>query len=179
MFDGAAHAFDAVRGEIVHHHDIAGPERWREYLFDIGQEALAIHGAVQEQRRSHSGEAQSRGKGCHFPVAMRHAGPAAFAARTAPVPPRHLGVRTRFVNEDETLRLEIGLVLEPRFAAPYDIGAVLFVGMRRLFLTVIPWRSKKRQSVPIPKRAPRRARRSCSSTRVMSLRSAIVFMMKA
>jgi hypothetical protein len=45
-FDCTAHAFDAVRRKIVHHHHIAWPERWREYLFDIGQEALAIHGAV-------------------------------------------------------------------------------------------------------------------------------------
>jgi hypothetical protein len=71
-------------------------------------------------------------------VSMRHAGPATFTARTASVPPRHLGVRTRFVNEDKTLGLQIGLALEPRLATPYNIGAVLFVGMRRLFLTVTP-----------------------------------------
>src|ERR1700709_122134 len=110
---------------------------------------------------------------------MRHAGPAAFTALAASAPPRHLGVCARFINEDETLGLQIRLVLEPRFTASYDIGTVLLVGVRRLFLTVIPWRSKRRQSVPIPKRAPLSARRSCSSASVMSLRSATVFMMKA
>jgi hypothetical protein len=64
---------------------------------------------------------------------MWHAGPAAFAARTASVPSGHFGVRAGFIDEDETLGLQVGLVLEPCFTAPYDIGTVLLVGVRRLF----------------------------------------------
>jgi hypothetical protein len=133
-FDGAAHAFDAVAGQIVHHRHIAGSERGRAHLFDIGQEALAIHGPIQDQRRGHSIEAQSACERRHSPVAMRHAGPAAFTALTTSAPPRHLGVRARFINEDQPFWLQIELPLEPCFAASCDAGAVLLVGVRRLFL---------------------------------------------
>jgi len=38
-----------VSGQIVHDHEIAGSERGREHLLDIGQKAFAIHWPVQDQ----------------------------------------------------------------------------------------------------------------------------------
>ena len=52
------------------------------------------------------------------------------------------------VDEHQPVRIEIELALEPVLAPLQDVGAVLLGGVRRLFLRVIPWRAKKRRSVP-------------------------------
>ncbi len=46
---------------------------------------------------------------------------------------RHLGAGASLVDEDQALRVEIGLVLEPRLAPLRDVGAVLFGCVRGLF----------------------------------------------
>ena len=123
--------------QIVHDHDIAGSKRRREHLFDIGQKAFAIHRPVQNQRCRQTVEAQARREGRRLPMTVRHACPAALAARTAAAQPRHLCVYTCLINEDEPFWLQLQLVLEPGFATSQDIGALLLGSMRRLFLTVM------------------------------------------
>ncbi|MDQ0475011.1 hypothetical protein QO011_008053 [Labrys wisconsinensis] len=39
----------------------------------------------------------------------------------------------RFVDEDQPLRVQIELALEPGLAPPQDVGTLLFGRMRRLF----------------------------------------------
>jgi hypothetical protein len=41
------------------------------------------------------------------------------------------------VDEDEPLRVEVRLGLEPGLAPLQDVGAILFAGVRGLFLRVI------------------------------------------
>ena len=60
----------------------------------------------------------------------------------------HVGRRPGFVNEHEAVQIELGLALEPVLAPLQDVGTILLGGVRGLFLRVIPWRSKKRRSVP-------------------------------
>ena len=43
-----AYGFAFVTAEIVHDHDVTGMKRWDEDLFDIGLEALAIDGTVEQ-----------------------------------------------------------------------------------------------------------------------------------
>lgn len=52
------------------------------------------------------------------------------------------------VDEDQPLRIEIGLSVEPGAAPSQNIRAVLLARVRGLFFRVIPWRRKKRWIVP-------------------------------
>jgi hypothetical protein len=42
---------------------------------------------------------------------------------------RHVGGRPGFVNEDETMSIEIELVVEPGLSAPQDVRAILLAGV--------------------------------------------------
>ena len=81
---------------------------------------------------------------------------------------RHVGRRPSLVDEDETLRVESGLAIEPVLAPLQNVRPVLLGRVRRLFLRVMPRRLKKRQSVLRPAPMPFSASRSCSSERIMS-----------
>ena len=81
-------------------------------------------------------------------MAMRDRGAQALASRRPPVVSGHVGGRPGLIHEDELLGIKIELVLEPGLAPLQDVRAVLFAGVRRLFLRVILCRRKKRQRVP-------------------------------
>jgi hypothetical protein len=50
----------------------------------------------------------------------------------------HVGGSPRLVNEDQALRLQIELIIEPVPALPQDVGTVLLDRVPGLFLRVIP-----------------------------------------
>jgi hypothetical protein len=54
------------------HDDILGSERRGKTPFDIGQEPLSGHGAVDGLRRSHAMTTQRRHQGDCLPVPLRH-----------------------------------------------------------------------------------------------------------
>jgi len=87
-------------------------------------------------------------------VAVRDAGPQALAPPAAAMAARHVGRGPGFVDEDEAVRVEVELVLEPGLALLQDVGAILLGRVSGLFLRVIWWRSKKRRMVPKPKTRP-------------------------
>jgi hypothetical protein len=70
-------------------------------------------------------------------VAMRHAHPKPLAAPAAPVAARHVGRGPGLVDEDQPVGIEVELILEPLFASDQDVGAILFGGVRGLFLRVM------------------------------------------
>ncbi len=96
------------------------------------------------------------------------AGPQALATRSPAVSARHLRGGSGLVDEHQSARVEVELTLEPGRAPHYDVGSGLFVRVRRLFLSVILWRSKKRHSVPMPAETPCSAKRVLISAKVMS-----------
>lgn len=49
----------------------------------------------------------------------------------------HVGGGPRLVDEDQALRIEIELVIEPVLALPQDVGPVLLDRVPGLFLRVI------------------------------------------
>ena len=58
-------------------------------------------------------------------MAVGHAAAQALTAKSPTVPARHIGARARLVDEDQPLRIQVELALEPGFAPPQDIGTVL------------------------------------------------------
>ena len=66
------------------------------------------------------------------------------AATTASTQTRHVGLRTRFVDEDKPRGLEAALAALPAPPRLEDVGAVLLAGTERLFLYVSPIFTKVR-----------------------------------
>lgn len=90
---------------------------------------------------------------------VRNAGAQPPAAGTTAVAACHAGGSPGLVDEDEPFGIEAELTFEPCPASLQDVGAALLGGVSRLCLRVIPWRSKKRHSVPMPTGVPRSASR--------------------
>jgi hypothetical protein len=102
-------------------------------------------------------------------MSTRDASPQPFALRRTPAQARHGGGCARLVDEDQPFGVEIELALKPGLALLQHVGPVLFGGMRGLFLTVRPQRSRKVQIVPMLALTFRSAAsRSCISARVVS-----------
>jgi len=94
-----------------------------------------------------------------------------LTASTATAQARHAGGEAGLIDEDQALRIEVGLRGKPRLARLGHVGAILLGCMRRLFFHVTARRAKKRHSVPNPTETLRSVRRrSCISASVMSLR---------
>jgi hypothetical protein len=77
--------------EIVQHDDVAWLEGRHEDLFDIGEEGIAVHRAIDDAWCSKSGGAQAGDKGGGFPVTVRDFADQPFAARSPAAQPRHFG----------------------------------------------------------------------------------------
>jgi hypothetical protein len=70
-------------------------------------------------------------------MSVRDANAQALAAPAAAAPAHHVCRGPGLVDEDEPLRVEIELALEPILPARQDVGAILLAGVRGLFLRVI------------------------------------------
>jgi len=82
--------------------------------------------------------------------------------------PGHVGRGPGLVDEDEVLRIEVDLALEPGAAPLQDVRAILLAGMSGPFLRVIACRRKKRWMVPKPNTWPFSANDRRSSSMVIS-----------
>jgi hypothetical protein len=132
-FDGLTHGDRFMRGQIIHDDDVCGRERWRQHLLHIGQEGGAVHGAVEDHRCGHALQPERTDEGGRLPMPMRHRRPAAFTAPRATITPGHLGRCPGLVDEDQSLRFQIGLGLEPGPPTTLNVSALLFAGVRGFF----------------------------------------------
>ena len=86
---------------------------------------------------------------------VRHGDPAALAARSTTIAACHLGRSGRLVEEDQAIRIEIGLTLEPVFARGLHIRPLLLGRVDSPFLRVMRCRAKKRDRLLVLARTPR------------------------
>jgi hypothetical protein len=90
------------------------------------------HGAVHWKTMTFMAQCRQEGHG--LPVAVRHLGLKALAARR-PAPERgHVGLGPGLVDEDQAGGIDPVLVLNPLRPPARDIGAILFSCDQRLFL---------------------------------------------
>ena len=102
-------------------------------------------------------------------MSVRHWRTAALAPPGSSAQPGHLGGGSCFVDKDQALRIEIRLRIEPDLPPHEHVWPVLLAGVRRFFLTVMAWRSRKRHTVLGATCKPWSRRSiSASSTNVMS-----------
>ena len=130
---GVAHGGAAVGGQVVHHYDVARLERGHQQLLDVGREGGAVHGAVEHHGRGHSAQPQCADEGCGLPVPMRHRRAAAMPAQRPARASRQLGGSPCLIGEDELLRPEGGLCLDPGAPSSQHVIALLLAGVRRFF----------------------------------------------
>lgn len=163
----------------VHDDDVPRLQCRDQHLLDIGEEDDTVHGAVVDEGRRHTVEAQSSGESGRFPMAVRHAGPAAFTARSPTAQAGHLGREASLVDEDKAVWIEIGLSLEPVTSPLQDVGALLLQCVGGLFLNVQPRPRSQALNALRRMEAVRSARsRADISCSVMSRCSSISPMMK-
>jgi hypothetical protein len=77
-------------------------------------------------------------------MTVGEAHPQALAPDAAAMAAGHVGGGPGLVDEDEAIRLQIELAVEPLQALLQDVGAVLLDGMASLSLRVMSRRTKKR-----------------------------------
>jgi hypothetical protein len=86
---------------------------------------------------------------------MRNAATQTQSAPSPAVTARHVGHRRSLIDEHQFQWIEIELTVEPCPTPLTDVGPVLFVRVRGLFLNVMSWRSKKRQIIDGDTLSPR------------------------
>jgi hypothetical protein len=114
-----------MRRKIVDHDDVFAFERRGETPFDIGQELLSRHGAVNRLQRSHAMPAQDGDKGDRLPVALRDVVHQALAAATTAVPSHHFGIRGSLIDEHQPGRVEHALFSHPASPRSYHVCTLL------------------------------------------------------
>ena len=114
-----------MRRETVHDDNVSAFERRSQTAFDVRQERLSAHCAVNRERRRHSIAAQSGHERDRLPVSMRHTADQAFAARASATQPHHFGIGGGLVDEHQPGRIKHGLLSFPAPARPGDVLAFL------------------------------------------------------
>src|SRR5450432_1599731 len=169
--DGLSHRLSLVGAEIVEDDDVARLEGRGEELFDIGAEAFAVDGAVEQAGRIDPVIAQGGKKRRGLPAAMRNLVDEAFSFRRPAAQPGHVGFRPGLVDEHQSLGIDAALIGSPSRAMAAYVRTILLARDKGLFLNVTPRRRKKRLIIEVSDLTPRsHKRRSHSVESVMSER---------
>ena len=136
--------------EIVHDDDVARACRSGTRTCSTRpRKAAAVDRSVENHRRDHAAQcAARRRRSWSSSVHDGTLTAQSFAFRRPAVAARHVGRGPGLVDEHQAVGLEVELGFEPGLAALHNVRAILLGRVRSLFLRVILWRRKKRQSVP-------------------------------
>src|ERR1700733_12416144 len=132
---------------------------WDQELFDIGVEALAVDGPVEQAGRVDAVVAQGGEESRGLPLALRDLVDEALSPRRPAAKPGHIGLRPGFIDEDEPPGVDEPLIGSPSFAVATYVRAILLACDKGLFLSVTPIRRKKRLIIEVSALTPRSAER--------------------
>ena len=133
LLDGRPDGRLFVGREIVHHDDIARPERRHQDLLDIGEEARTVDGPIEHGRRTQALHAQRGNDSVRFPVTTGRVVADSGAARTAAVAPQQISGDAALVEKDVPTEIPEALPLAPVAPLNDDVGTPLFVGVYGFF----------------------------------------------
>jgi hypothetical protein len=131
--DGVADGFALVAAEIVHDDNVAGLQSWEQLLVDIGAEAFAIDGAIEDARRREAVAAECAQEGQGAPASLRRKVTQSLAFATPAAQRRYIGPDPGLIDEDETVRIEATLPGLPPPSPARDVGANLLSGEQCFF----------------------------------------------
>jgi hypothetical protein len=123
--DRLANPGGLMRRKAVNHDNILALERRGQTLFDISQEFLSGHRAVNGLRRCHAMPPQRGHEGDCLPVPLRHAAHQPLTAGTAAIQPHHLGVGGCLIDEHQPGRVKQALFSHPAPPGARHVGAFL------------------------------------------------------
>lgn len=132
-FDGLADVGCLVARQVVHDDDVAWLKLGGENLLHVGDEGLAVDGAVDDHGCHLAGVALTRDERCGLPVPMGNAGAQTLAPGRPSVPPRHAGGRSGLVDEHQAVGIKVELALEPGPVPAQDVGPVFLGRVEGLF----------------------------------------------
>src|SRR5271154_1382508 len=153
--DGLSHRLSLVGAEIVEDDDVARLEGRREELLDIGAEAFAVDGAVEQAGGVDAVIAQGGKKRRGLPAAVRNLVDEALAFGRPAAQAGHVGFRPGLVDEPQSPGIDAALIGPPTRAMAAYVRAVLLARDKRLFLNVTPRRRKKRLIIEVSALTPR------------------------
>ena len=110
--------------------------------FDIGKEGCPGHRPIDGHGGEDAVEREAGDQSGGLPVTMGDGSAATLAPGSPAIHAGHLGRGPAFVDEDQALGVEPGLVFEPGLTPACDVRSVLLGSVGRLFLRVMPRRLK-------------------------------------
>ena len=132
-FDRLAHGGLFVDGEIVEHDHIAGAERGRQDLLDVGEKRRIVDRSVEDGRSREAVEAQRRDDRVRLPMTAGRVIAKARAAQTAAVPPQQIRRDPAFIQKQILRHVAERLPRLPLPPGRSDVRSALLVGVYRFF----------------------------------------------
>lgn len=132
-FDRLPDTRNLVHTHIIHDHDVTAAQRRRQHLLDVGAEALAVHGAVQQQWRGDPIMAQGGDEGHRLPAAERHFADQALAARRPTVAAHQVRGDGSLIDKDKPPRVKPPLLSAPGAPRRGDVGPILLGRVQDFF----------------------------------------------
>ena len=152
-----------MEAEIVEDHDVAWLQRRDKELFDIGVEALAVDGPVEQAGRVDAVVAQGGEESRGLPFALQDLVDEPLSPWRPAAQAGHVGLRPGLVDEHQSPKIDKALIGSPSFAVATYVRTILLACDKGLFLTVTPIRRKKRLIIEVPALTPRSAERRSHS----------------
>src|SRR5271156_3157700 len=144
-----------------------GRARWRagryEDLFDIGVEALAVDGPVEQAGRIDAVVAQGGEERRGLPLALRDLVDEPLSLWRPAAQAGHVGLGPGFIDEHQAPGVDEPLIGSPSLAVTAYVRAILLARDKGLFLTVTPIRRKKRLIIEVSDLTPRSTERRSQS----------------
>lgn len=122
-----------MAAEIVHDHDVAGPEGRDQMLCDIGLKAFTVDGAIKDiRRRELIAPQRSQERHCApSPMGCKAAQPLAF--RPPASQRRHVGLDPGLIDEHQVVWIEAVLPALPPLAPPGNVATGALIGDEAFF----------------------------------------------
>ena len=134
--DGSGHAGAFVAGEIIHHDHVAWPQHFDEMLLDPSLEQGAVDRSFDAERRYEARRTHRAQEGRRLPASIGHTIHQTLSAGTTTIGSRHVGLGPRFVEEHDSIRIEVQLVGCPLPTRFDDVFPLLLGRRTRLFFRV-------------------------------------------
>lgn len=119
--------------QVVHHHDVVGPERRDEDLIEIGEERVPVHRPVEEAGGGQALHAQGGHERAGLPMMMGRVIVDARAAATPAIAPQQIRRNAAFIEKDEPVGINRRGEAAPIRSGRGDVSAILFGRADRFF----------------------------------------------
>ena len=127
-FDGLDHAVGFVAGEIVHHDDVVWAKHWNQEVIDESLKHQRIGRAFGDHRRGNSLQTNRRNHRRRIPMSAGHCIEKPFSLQGTSVLPSHVGLGAAFVQENQTIGIDLRQLPFPGSTLLFYFGAILLAG---------------------------------------------------